>query len=374
MLNVQKENIFISTRENQKNKLQRLLTKAKKRQPLETDYIPERWVKNLSTQELTPAERQLLAKGPKFAITPSQIPIKQYIVEIENSISKHLQQPEADKVRGDIVRILEKAKPPSSNITSEQRNALNNLVEDKTRMCLTADKGNAMVVMDAEDYKGKINKMLSVTSTYEKLKNDPTTKSQRQLCNILKSIKDKGELPDHLYNKLRPAGRSTPAPKFYGLPKIHKADVPLRPIVSSIGSCTYNTAKELARIIGPLVGKSPHHIKDTTEFVNKMKNKVIPPDYTIVSFDVSALFTSIPTDKALKCIQQRLQDDDTLQNRTTMSTASICKLLEFCLDNTFFVYNSNFYRQCHGAAMGSPISPIVANLYMEMFENEALAI
>ena len=49
-------------------------------------------------------------------------------------------------------------------------------------------------------------------------------------------------------------------PKFYGLPKIHKPDKPLRPIVSSCGSVTYGVAKELAKILKPLVGKSPHHI------------------------------------------------------------------------------------------------------------------
>ena len=49
-------------------------------------------------------------------------------------------------------------------------------------------------------------------------------------------------------------------PEFYGLPKIHKNNNPLRPIVSSIGSITYESAKLLAKILGPLVGKTPFHI------------------------------------------------------------------------------------------------------------------
>ena len=40
-------------------------------------------------------------------------------------------------------------------------------------------------------------------------------------------------------------------PKFYGLPKVHKDGMPLRPIISSIGSVTYKTAKQLARILNP---------------------------------------------------------------------------------------------------------------------------
>lgn len=53
-------------------------------------------------------------------------------------------------------------------------------------------------------------------------------------------------------------------PKFYGLPKIHKKEVPLRPIVSSIGSITYEAAKYLTEVIGPRVGKTEHHVKNSS--------------------------------------------------------------------------------------------------------------
>ena len=60
-------------------------------------------------------------------------------------------------------------------------------------------------------------------------------------------------------------------PKFYGLPKIHKTGIPFRPIVSSMGSVTYGVATVLAKLLKPLVGKSPHHIQSTRDFVNKLK-------------------------------------------------------------------------------------------------------
>ena len=66
-----------------------------------------------------------------------------------------------------------------------------------------------------------------------------------------------------------PTGISSP--KFYGLPKIHKKNVPLRSIVSSIGSVTYGVAKELAKIIKPLVGTSKHHVNNTKEFADEIK-------------------------------------------------------------------------------------------------------
>ena len=55
-----------------------------------------------------------------------------------------------------------------------------------------------------------------------------------------------------------------------------------------------------------------------------------------------------------------------------MSTKNIMDLLQFCLRSTCFTYREKYYEQVEGAAMGSPISPIVANLYMEDFEARAL--
>ena len=92
----------------------------------------------------------------------------------------------------------------------------------------------------------------------------------------------------------------------------------------------------------------------------------------MVSYDVRALFTSVPIQPALDVIEKLLKEDTSLQNRTSMSTKHIMDLLEFCLRSTYFTYRGKFYERVEGAAMGSPISPIVANLYMESFDVRAL--
>ena len=160
------------------------------------------------------------------------------------------------------------------------------------------------------------------------------------------------------------------SPKFYGLPKIHEPDTP---IVSSCGLVTYGVAKEFAKILKSLVGKSPHHIKSTQDFVEEVRHITLAPGECLSSYDVSALFTSVPIDPALKVIKGLLEKDHTLKDRTVMGVKDIILLLEFCLKNTYFSFQDQFFEQVEGAAMGSLVSPIVANLYMEHLEQKALS-
>ena len=95
-------------------------------------------------------------------------------------------------------------------------------------------------------------------------------------------------------------------------------------------------------------------------------------DETMVSFDVVSLFTAVPVDKACERIRTKLESDDTLHLRTKLTVDDILSLLHFTLSNSYFTYNDTTYKQIHGCAMGSPVSPIVANLYMEEIEDLAI--
>ena len=88
---------------------------------------------------------------------------------------------------------------------------------------------------------------------------------------------------------------------------------------------------------------------------------------------MSALFTPVPVDPALNIIKDLLEKDHTLKERTVLAVNDIILLLEFCLKNTYFSFQDQLYEQVEGAAMGSPVSPVVPNLYMEYLEQKALS-
>ena len=127
-------------------------------------------------------------------------------------------------------------------------------------------------------------------------------------------------------------------------PRYINTDTPLRPIVSSCGSVTYGVAKELAKILKPLVGNSPHHINSTQDFVEQARQFKLEPGECLSSYDVSALFTSVPIDPALNIIKDLLDKDTTLKERTVMEVGDIILLLEFCLKNTYFSFQGQFYE------------------------------
>ena len=110
----------------------------------------------------------------------------------------------------------------------------------------------------------------------------------------------------------------------------------------------------------------------TRDFVEHIKDVRLRQGECIISYDVTALFTSVPIQPVLNIIQRRLAKEKDLQKRTSMTIKQIISLLEFSLNSTSFVFQGQYYQQMEGAAMGSPLSPIVANIFMEIFEKEAL--
>ena len=124
---------------------------------------------------------------------------------------------------------------------------------DTDLIILPADKGNATVVLDHNEYEKKVERMLDDQLTYEKIKKDLAPSLERRMNAKLLALNRKGSIPDRLYERLRSSNGKTPL--LYGLPKVHKPAVPLRPIASFVHSPTYQLSKHLSQILSPLVGK-----------------------------------------------------------------------------------------------------------------------
>ena len=201
------------------------------------NYVQHRVnIVNLSNRELSNEEEQVLSLGLNFAITPRSLPKEKIIQEIEPALAK-LRTAAGNRARVQIAEVLRCTKLPKSNLSPTELKALKDLRHDSSIHILKADKGNATVIMNRTDYDENVKEILS-TSTYRKLKNDPTASTERKVTKHLLGLRKSESLSANLYRRLHPSAST--CPKFYGLPKIHKPDVPLRPIVASRGSPTYS--------------------------------------------------------------------------------------------------------------------------------------
>ena len=109
-------------------------------------------------------------------------------------------------------------------------------------------------------------------------------------------------------------------------------------------------------------------VKDSKDFVNKIKNINIDNNDIMVSFDVVNLFPSVPIGDVLNIIKERLEGDATLATKTSLPVKGILDLLEICLKNVYFQYKEKFYSQKEGLPMGSSLSPALANIFMDGLE------
>ena len=132
------------------------------------------------------------------------------------------------------------------------------------------------------------------------------------------------------------------------------------------------------------MGITPSFVKDSKSFSDHLRLVNISEEEELVSFDISALFTSIPVPTALDVINhlfcEHIKDPEAKHkygcsfrcNTIGLEKDEVMQLLKLVLENCVFTFQDKFFKQLHGAAMGSPCSPVVANIYMEYFENLAL--
>ena len=168
-----------------------------------------KWVINLSSKPLTPAQRSVLAKGPNFAVSPKQPPNLEYITAIEAACTK-LSQQDAEELRVEVNRVPRSSQPPKPNLIKAQNLALRELKRDRDCTVLTADKGVAVVIMDRQDYINKGNSLLN-QNTYRSIPRYPTNSIKNKLISILKRVENKTGLNNNTYKSMYPTGCVPPS-------------------------------------------------------------------------------------------------------------------------------------------------------------------
>ncbi|XP_054719035.1 uncharacterized protein LOC129228383, partial [Uloborus diversus] len=209
------------------------------------------------------------------------------------------------------------------------------------------------------DVTDKCNELIAV-GPYVTLYKDPSIREVNLIKNVVKSSPI---ISESSKRSLTPSVAH--CARFYALPKVHKPDIPLRPIVSNIGTASYKLAKYLVSIFSSLLVSNSFTVRNTVHFVQKLRY-FKPHGLTMASFNVKSLFTNVPVVGALDCLKLRLQE----HHFSSFEIEELVSLTRVCLELNTFVFNDTYFRMSEGLAMGNPLSPILSDIYMHYFETK----
>lgn len=327
------------------------------------------WCCNISGTFMPDNILETIALGPKFALPYSnikEIPALKILSDTESIIHRIKDFHDQDIARFQISSAIYNFLNHKFHSTSKDKFIYNSFLEAKIFLkqnpniiVLKSDKGNKSVCMDKSDYDEKINSMISDQNTYKLVNRDPTLTFQAKNNNYIKNLENLKFI--NIETKKLLTTYTSITPKLYGLPKVHKDNVPLRPIVSFINAPTYKTSKYLADSL-KFMTTNKYNILNSYEFIDFIKLQNIPDNYLLISLDVVSLFTNIKIDLALDLIDNKFE---LIRPHTDIPKLNFIEILSFCLKSGYFSFNNKFYKQIDGIAMGSPLSPIIANIVME---------
>ena len=353
---------------------------------IEEGHDPQKVIFNFSSHELTEAEKRLLSKGLSLSIPPKDInhgdallPFELLFKQVsaDENISAESLSACKGALQNDAFDMRNSFNPKKEqNLLPDEVNALRSLKADNSIIIQKSDKGNSVVILNKETYIQRMEELLADVSKFEKIPIEPGKdynhiwNQELHVRDTLREIASSKAITEQQYERLCPSG-SRPG-VMYGLSKVHKQLVDgfpkLRPILSAINTPTYKLAKFLVTIMEPLT-KNEHTVKDTFTFAHDIRSE--DANAWMSSFDVDSLFTNIPLEETIDiCCNELFKSSSLVAGLTKIQFRS---LLELATKESFILFNGTYYRQLDGVAMGSPLGPTLANIFLCFHERHWLS-
>ena len=331
---------------------------------------------NFSSHLLKPREKKLLALGLDFGIPFYKSDWMKHFLALEKLLGtvssctnlgllKDGLDPAKllDKVKDMGASNFDLAKKMSKSVWSSvlklnDLQLLKALGKDKSLVISKPDKGKGVVLLDKKDYVEKMNTILKDKSKFRKSNVnvfDYIVKLEDKLNRILRTIKDK--IGEEIYNWLHASGSGPGI--MYGLPKVHKVNVPLRPIVSCIKTAAYNLSKFLSPIVSPLA-TNQYTLPNSKAFVTEIAALNLPSNFIMASLDVESLFTNVPLNETIEIILDKYDP----KSFYDICKDTVRKLLKFATSESCFLFDGSLFNQIDGISMGSCLGPLFANAFL----------
>ena len=192
---------------------------------------------------------------------------------------------------------------------------------------------------------------------------DDTAKIELRIQRRLLQLRKECLISKQVYEAIRPTSSQRPRMYTCSLPKIHKKDVPLRRILSMTGSAQHQLAKWLTSLLQTVLQNlSSNCVSDSFTFVKEVRKFTFSFSSVFrCSFDISSLFTNVPLAKTIEICADALYNYDSMA--PSFPRNIFVKLMQLATSSVEFSFNNIMHRQIDGVAIGSPLSPALANIF-----------
>lgn len=338
---------------------------------LDDVFYDDTFIKNFSNVDVPKDVLTIFGLGPKFAVAPSEYPILDLVTDVEHIVSSntghdhHLNRTTRGHMLFELTR-LSKIPPKHDRITrflsKSMENARKFLKNNPDIMVTVSDKGSVTIISSKNDYMLKMAQLVHNPAQFEELNEDPTNPLESKIYRKLLALDKKGYITRPERFKMNPTG--TRIPRIYGQPKYHKTGLPIRPIVSTIKTPAYKLSRFLATILKKSYSSPMFSIKNSKQFVSKIRKVSIPVGHILVSYDVVNCFGNIPTALTIDIIENEF--DAHIKSYTGIPKEEFMQLLKICLNEAnYFGFDGKIYRQLIGMFMGSSLAPILVERVIE---------
>ena len=259
----------------------------------------------------------------------------------------------------------------SFSLTREHIKLLKELRKNPEIVISRPDKGRATVIMSAVEYRAKMMVILNDTTKFCRLGPcdgyDHTANIDTKLSKYLLFLSKSHQITQYEHDRLAPTGSTRP--RMYGLPKIHKKNIPLRPILSMSSSPQYKISKWLCAMLQTVLTLYNRHcVKDTFEFVDKIRKSKFESCGYMCSYDVVSLFTNVPLRETIDICAAALYHNKSV-TPPDLNESEFVKLMLMVTSGVEFSFDNVMYKQLDGVAMGSPLGPVLANIFVGFCES-----
>lgn len=236
-----------------------------------------------------------------------------------------------------------------------------------------ADKGQRWTIMSKESYESEAIRQLSDNDNYIQIPSPVDRKVFYKIKQCLTHLRNNRMITAAEFNFLMPENDYS-CRKLNILPKIHKtlwpqSDMPPgRPIISDVNSVSRNVANFLDYFLKPLAQMAKSYLSDTYHVIGILKGIALPENAIFFTLDVESLYTKVPIDETITLISDLFLSVPN-SNRPDLT---IITLLNLLLKNNDFEFNSTYWLQKSGAAMGGAFSGSFCNIFMDFWETNAI--